>query len=239
MENTNYPRPGGIPDSVGRVAPALERYTSEILTGQVWQRPQLPMRDRSIVTISVLIARNQSEHLPSHVETALDLGVTPAALSALITHLAFYSGWANAIAATKVVEPVFERRGIDRSQLAPSGAQVLAQDPLAEERRHATVMRRFGAVAPGLVELTTDVLFRDLWLRPELSMRGRCLATIASVIATAQTAQLAFYLNRALDHGISRAELSEVMIQVAFYAGWSSAYTALAVLKDVFEGRPD
>lgn len=114
---------------------------------------------------------------------------------------------------------------------------MLARDAAAEARRHAVVESRFGDVAPVLVQLTKDVLFEDLWRQPDLSSSDRCLVTICSVIATAQTAQLAFYLNRALDNGLSRAELLEVMTQIAFYSGWSSVYTALAVVKDVFEDR--
>jgi 4-carboxymuconolactone decarboxylase len=238
MANPNDASNKGVPSSVHAVAPTLERYTVDVLLGDVWKRPQLSMRDRSIVTLAVLIARNQSEHMPYYLDVALDNGVHPGEISGMLAHLAFYSGWANAMAAANVVQPVFERRGIDATQLAQTNAGMLALDQAAEARRHAVVQSKFGAVAPGLVQLTKDVLFRDLWLQPELSVRDRCLVTICSVIATAQTAQLAFYLNRALDNGISRAELSEVMAQVAFYSGWSSVYTALAVVKDVFEGRP-
>ncbi|TFW31240.1 carboxymuconolactone decarboxylase family protein [Duganella callida] len=216
---------------------ALERYTAQVLLGDVWQRPLLSMRDRAIVTMAVLIARNQSTQLPPYLERALDHGVRPSEISGLIAHLAFYSGWANALAAEDVARPIFARRGIDAGEPAP--AALLPLDESAEQRRHAIVERKFGAVAPGLVQLTSDVIFRDLWRQPALSVRDRCLVTIGSVIATAQTAQLAFYLNRAMDNGVSRAELSEVMTQVAFYSGWSSVYTALAVMKEVFEGRPD
>jgi 4-carboxymuconolactone decarboxylase len=239
MDESNHISSSGVLESIRCVSPALERYTAQVLLGDVWKRPQLSMRDRSIITLSVLIARNQSEDMPDYLEVALDNGVKPSELSGMIAHLAFYSGWANAMAAAKVVRTVFEKRGIEANQLSSTDTQPLPVDELAEERRHAVVKRRFGEVATGLVQLTKDVVFQDLWLQPELSLRDRCLVTICSVIATAQTVQLAFYLNRAMDNGMSRAELSEVMTQIAFYSGWSSVYTALAVVKDVFEGRPD
>ncbi len=221
------------------VSPSFERYTKEVLLGDLWQRPPLSVRDRSIITLSVLIARNQSAQMPYYLNVALEHGVTPAEVSGMVAHLAFYSGWANAVAAIDVVRAVFDLRGLDAAQLRPIDARPHPIDDMVEERRHAVVMRKFGQVAPGLVQLTRDILFQDVWRSPELSLRDRCLITICSVIATAQTAQLAFYINRAMDQGVTRAELSELLTHVAFYSGWSSAYTALAVVKDVFESRPD
>jgi 4-carboxymuconolactone decarboxylase len=229
----------GVLETVRQVAPALERYTAQVLLGDVWQRPQLSVRDRSMLTLAVLIARGQSEQTPCYLALALDHGVQPGELSGMIAHLAFYSGWGNAMAASAVVRGVFEQRGIDAAQLSSSDVAPANPDSIAEARRHAVVKRKFGDVAPGLVQLTKQVLFDDLWLQPGLSPRDRCLVTICSVIATAQTAQLGFYLNRAMDHGVSRTELSELMTHVAFYSGWSSVYTALAVAREVFESRPD
>src|SRR6266513_5733024 len=77
------------------VAPALDRYTQERLLGEVWKRPGLSGRDRSIVTLAVLITRNQSVELPYYMSRALDSGVKPSEISEIITHLAFYSGWGN------------------------------------------------------------------------------------------------------------------------------------------------
>jgi 4-carboxymuconolactone decarboxylase len=91
------------------VAPALERYAQEILFGDLWQRPDLAPRDRSIVTVAALIARDQTIELPYHVSLALENGVKPGEISEIITHLAFYAGWANAMSALPVAE-IFEKR---------------------------------------------------------------------------------------------------------------------------------
>src|ERR1700742_2606888 len=90
-------------EDVRAVSPALGRYTEDIL-GALWKRPQLSPRDRSIVTLSVLIARNQTVELPYHLNLALDNGVKPGEISEIITHLAFYSGWANATSAAGVTK---------------------------------------------------------------------------------------------------------------------------------------
>jgi 4-carboxymuconolactone decarboxylase len=93
-------------------------------------------------------------------------------------------------------------------------------------------------VAPGIVEYTTDVLFRDLWLRPDLAPRDRSLATVAALIATGQVAQIPYHLNRAMDNGLTQPHAAEVITHLAFYVGWPNAFSALPVAKDVFEKRP-
>jgi 4-carboxymuconolactone decarboxylase len=177
--------------------------------------------------------------MPYYLDLALDSGLEPGEISEIITHLAFYSGWANATAAVKVTQAVFERRGVGAEQLPPASGKLLPIDEAAEARRNTAVEQNFGAVAPGVVQLTRDILFHDLWLRPGLAPRDRSLATVSTVVATGQFPQLAFYLNRAMDNGLTSAEASEVMAQLAFYTGWSSVYTALPVVKDVFEKRPN
>src|SRR5687768_18472937 len=78
---------------VQMVAPALDKYTQDSLLGDVWKRPGLSPRDRSVVTLAALIGRNQAIALSEHLKLALDHGVKPTEISEIITHLAFYSGW--------------------------------------------------------------------------------------------------------------------------------------------------
>src|SRR5438552_257672 len=98
------------PNDIRIVAPALEKYTQERLLGDVWKRPGLSARDRSIVTFAVLIARNQPIEMPYHLNRAMDNGLTQAQASEVITHLAFYVGWPNAFSALPVAKDVFEKR---------------------------------------------------------------------------------------------------------------------------------
>ena len=220
------------------VSPALERYTNDVVLGDLWKRPQLSARDRSVVTLSVLIARNESAELPFYLDLALDSGLRPSEISEIITHLAFYSGWANATAAAEATSAVFERRGITAAQLPPAVVDLLPLDEAAEARRESTVQQNFGAVSPGVVQFPRAVLFNDLWLRPGLAPRDRSLVTVSALVATGQVAQLTYHLNRAMDNGLTRAQASEVMTQLAFYAGWPNVFTALPVVKDVLEKRP-
>jgi 4-carboxymuconolactone decarboxylase len=221
----------------GAVAPALAKYTQDRLLGDVWKRPGLSPRDRSIVTLAVLVARNQTIEMPYYLNLALDSGVKPAEISELITHLAFYSGWGNAMSAVAVTKEVFAKRGIKAEQLAQVSPKLLPLNEAWEADRKTRVGQQFGNVAPGVVQYTTDVLFRDLWLRPDLAPRDRSLVTISSLIALGQGAQLSSHLNLAMDNGLTQAQASEALTHLAFYAGWPNVFSALPVAKDVFERR--
>jgi 4-carboxymuconolactone decarboxylase len=166
-----------------------------------------------------------------YINLALDNGVKPAEISEIITHLAFYSGWATATSAVKVTNVVFVRRGITAAQLPPMAVDFLPLDKAAEAQRESAVQQNFGTVSPGVVRFTPDALFNDLWLRPGLAPRDRSLVTVSALVATGQVAQLPYHLNRAMDNGLTKAQL-------AFYAGWPNVFTALPVVKDVLDKRP-
>ena len=172
--------------------------------------------------------------MPYYFNLALDNGVKPREISEIITHLAFYSGWANAMSgpSRKMSLPIVRLGRM--SFLRPH----LPLDKDAEAKRAANVEQQFGKVAPGIVQYTTDVLFRDLWLRPDLAPRDRSLVTVSALIASGQVAQIAYHLNRAMDNGLTQEQAGEVVTHLAVYAGWPNAFSALPVVKDVFEKRP-
>jgi 4-carboxymuconolactone decarboxylase len=95
----------------------------------------------------------------------------------------------------------------------------LPLDEAAEAQRAKNVRDQFGFVAAGLVEYTTEYLFRDLWLRPDLSPRDRSLV-VATLIASGRVAQITYHLNRAMDNELTQEQAAEVIINLAFYAGW-------------------
>ena len=222
---------------VQNVSPALERYQRATLFGDLWKRPDLSARDRSIVTLAALIARNQTIELPFYMGLALDHGVTPGEISEIITHLAFYSGWETAMAAVAAGKEIFAQRAIGADQLPAASPQLLPLEQAAEDQRASRVQQDVGPASQGLVDYTGDVLFRDLWLRPGLAPRDRSLVTVSALIAAGQVAQIPFHLNRAMDNGLTKPEASEVLTHLAFYAGWPNAMSAVSVVKNVFEAR--
>lgn len=108
---TDNSKPQNARKAFGDIAPALAALTDEVLFGDVWERPELSKRDRSLVTVSSLVAGYRVNELPFHLKLALENGVTKAELIEAITHLAFYSGWPTASTALTVARKVFEETG--------------------------------------------------------------------------------------------------------------------------------
>jgi 4-carboxymuconolactone decarboxylase len=94
-----------------------------------------------------------------------------------------------------------------------------------------------GDFAPKLAQITDDVLYGDIWERPELSKRDRGLATVAALIALNRPDQLRSHLRLARQNGLTQEELIEAITHLAFYAGWPSAVTAVGIAKEVFGQR--
>lgn len=109
---------------MGDIDPKLAELTDRVLFGDIWERPQLSKRDRSLVTVAALIARDRPDQLRSHMALALRNGVTKEELVETITQLAFYSGWPNAVSAVSVARDVFRATGS-----APSQPDQAAQKP--------------------------------------------------------------------------------------------------------------
>jgi 4-carboxymuconolactone decarboxylase len=202
------------------------------------EAPRPRRRDRSIVTLAALVARNQTAEMPFYLGLALDNGVKPAEISELITHLAFYSGWGSAMAAIAAHKDVFAQRKIGADQLPPASPPLLALNEAAEADRAKRVGDLFGATFPACVQYTTDVLFRDLWLRPGLAPRDRSLVTISALTATGQVAQLTGHANIGMNNGLTQTEIAEAITHLAFYVGWPNVFSAMPVAKDVFDKRP-
>jgi 4-carboxymuconolactone decarboxylase len=106
---------------------------------------------------------------------------------------------------------------------------------MSEAKEPSVAQKLVGDFAPKLAQLTDDVLFGDVWERAELSPRDRSLVTVAALIANGNTEQLTGHLSRARQNGLSETELAEVIIHLAFYAGWPRAMSAVKVARSVFE----
>jgi alkylhydroperoxidase/carboxymuconolactone decarboxylase family protein YurZ len=124
---------------------------------------------------------------------------------------------------------VFDERNID--PVTESDAARIELEAAAEAVRAFAVDNSVAPTASALTDLTNRVLFGDLWQRPDLSARDRSLVTMSALIAIGQPEQLPFHANRAMDNGLTRAEASEVVTHVAFYAGWPKAMSAVPVLQ--------
>ena len=116
---------------------------------------------------------------------------------------------------------------------APDQPAATSGEPAA--RQPSRAQQLMGATAPKLAELTDDVLYGDIWERPGLSKRDRSLITVAALIALNRPDQLRSHLALARRNGVTKDELVETITQLAFYAGWPNAVTAVGIAKDVFK----
>ncbi|MGQ3215145.1 MAG: carboxymuconolactone decarboxylase family protein [Shinella sp.] len=111
----------------------------------------------------------------------------------------------------------------------------MAQEPASNlESAKSRTQQLMGDIAPKLAELTDDVLYTDVWERPQLSQRDRSLVTVSALIALNRPDQLRSHLVRAKSNGLTEEQLVETITHMAFYSGWPSAVSAIAIAKDVF-----
>src|SRR5438128_11418304 len=109
---------------------------------------------------------------------------------------------------------------------------------MSKDDRSSALRNALGEFAPKLVDLTDDVLFGDVWERPQLSKRDRSLITCAALVATGKTEQMDFHFPRAVENGVTREELVELVTHLAFYVGWPNAMSAIARAKLLLEKEP-
>lgn len=227
----------GTEPALERAAPGLAAYDANVVEGDLWRREGLSPRDRSIVSVAALIAAGKTELQPREFARALDNGVTPAELSGIITHLAFYAGWNNGVTAARNAAVLYDARGIAEESLPGADVELLPLDRDAEDTRQARVQETHGRTSQGVVDFTRAPVFLDLWQRPDLAPRDRSLVTVSALVANGQSAQVPFHLDRAMTNGLTRAEASEALTQLAFYANWPNVFSAMPVFQEVFASR--
>jgi 4-carboxymuconolactone decarboxylase len=106
-DDTTSGEPSGAQRLFGEFAPALVGFTDDVLFGEVWERTELPRKERSLVTVAALTALGATDQLVFHLDFAKQNGATEDELIEAITHLAFYTGWPRAMAAMAVAKRVF------------------------------------------------------------------------------------------------------------------------------------
>ncbi|GAB4064358.1 carboxymuconolactone decarboxylase family protein [Ancylobacter sonchi] len=123
-------RTAAVNNGVAPTAPALAELTNRVLFGDLWRRPELAARDRSLVTMAALIAIGQPEQLPFHANRAMDNGLTRTEAAEVPTHLGFYAGWPRAMSAVPVLERVFASREANAQPAAGQPAAAPANTEL-------------------------------------------------------------------------------------------------------------
>lgn len=218
-------------EMLSSVAPALVDLTREHVVDELWHRPGLSARERALVTVAALVARDATLAYPHYFNKALDSGLSADELSELLTHLGCYASLANAFAAIGAAREVLLQRGL-QVDLQAAAAPLLLE--LAEVVPFHLQEAVFGigqsaSSSPALAHFTEVVLLQKIWRRPGLPVRERALVTVAALAAMGQTERLPAYLSLASHHGLGREQFGEALAHIAFYCGWGLAQRAAAV----------
>ena len=241
---------------VARAATAMVRrngplgsFAVDYVMGDLWSRPQLSRRDRSLIVIAVLAAQGSTDELGAHVGIGLNHGLTRDEVDEIVVQVAAYGGYPMAMAASRVVEQTFCRiDGVDRQpprSPAPSkddeqrwadAADVLGTltggrtSDVAPEQLRANLVEQMG----GIGELVFDWAFGEVWAGERLSRRDRSLVVLAILTLLSKPEELAFHVPAALHHGVTRTEVEEVMVQLCVYGGFPRAIEGMRAVREAW-----
>lgn len=229
---------------------ALGTFAMSAVMGDLWHRPQLSRRDRSLVVVSVLMAQARDEELELHVGNALRHGMTRDEVDELLLHVAAYAGFPAAMASVRRVDAAYNKADGNAPDARVERAPAEHLDDAERDRRAADVRRTLtngrAAADPAedmanMVGLLGDLgalafrfAFGEIWSRPQLSRRDRSLCVIAILAALGQSHELAIHVPGGLHHGLDRIEIEEVMVHMALYAGFPRAVDGMLAARAAF-----
>ena len=239
--------PERVAASFGRRLGALGGFAFDTV-GEMWSRPQLSRRDRSLFIISVLGAQARDDELEVHTEVGLRHGLTRVEIEELLLHIAAYAGFPAAMASSRRVDAALRRaEGVERleGRVAASGKSDAERDrDGADVMRTLTAGRAAVDPAVALERIEADLggvgtmamrwAFGEIWCRPQLSRRDRSLSVIAILTALGAVDELAFHVPGGLNHGLTRVEIEEVMTHLSLYTGFPRAVQGMRAARRAF-----
>ncbi|MDJ0851067.1 MAG: carboxymuconolactone decarboxylase family protein [Myxococcota bacterium] len=232
---------------------ALGSFAIRIGAGEIWSRAQLSRRDRSLVVISFLTALGRELELRQHVAGGLNHGLSRDEIDEIMVQVCAYAGMPVALAGSTVVASVFAQRdGAGERQAPPAPAE-----PKDDEKRRADGLEvlktllgnpeldmKFAESATieqlgDMGKLVLDFAFGDVWSRPQLSRRDRSLVVVSVLTALSLMHELEIHLGGALNHGVTEAEIEEVMLTMVLYGGFPRAIDGMHMARKVFAARAE
>jgi 4-carboxymuconolactone decarboxylase len=191
-------------DMLNELSPEFAKLTENILFKDIWNRPGLSARDKSLITIVVLVATNRIDQLEPYINLGLKNGLSQKEIQAAMIHIAFF------------IELPSELKGLKPILKSPKAA-----------------MDELKQLSPEFGKLTEEAIYKDIWSRPGLSARDKSLITIAVLVATNKPLQAQSNMKLGLYNGLTKTEIEAAIIHIAFYAGWPSAVSGLQWFKVV------
>ncbi|MCK3777189.1 carboxymuconolactone decarboxylase family protein [Ensifer sesbaniae] len=238
-------------------SPDLDRLTVEFAHGEIWNRPGLAVKDRELATLAMVVAiGNLDSTVRFHVEACLRTGWTRAEITELLIQLPVYIGWPKALTAVEpalaafaeaekpggLAEPSKASEGLaeERTQAETDEARfdrgVAAMGDISRASGHA-VVEAFRHIAPDLGRYILEFSYGDVFSRPGLDLKSRELAAVAALAARGTAADeipLKVHVQGALNTGATRQEVTEAILHMLPYAGFSRVQAAMASASQVF-----
>jgi 4-carboxymuconolactone decarboxylase len=223
-------------------------FAVDYVMGDVWYRPHLSRRDRSMIVIALLATQRAHEELGAHVEIGLNHGLTRDEIDEIVLQVAAYAGCPAAVAAARVINATFCRLdGVDKR---PPREPAESKDDETRRRDAFDVQRTmFGTVAAStpdevlstvvdtygpVGQLAFEWALGEVWARPQLSRRDRSLIVIAILAFLSKPRELAVHVPGAIHHGATQQEVVEVMVQLCVYGGFPRAVEGYLAAKEAF-----
>jgi 4-carboxymuconolactone decarboxylase len=226
----------------------IAAFSVDHVLGDIWSRPGLARRDRSLVSVAALTCLGCHVELRTHLAGALHHGAEVEEIEELMLQLCGYAGYPRAIEGMRVAMALFaEREDVERPLPRPGAER---KDDETRQRDGAEVLRGImGWTAPdGVVVRVMEQelgplghfglrhLMGEIWARPQLGRRDRSLITLVALISLGKTAELRVHVPAALRHGMTREEIDEIILQLALYLGYPAAVEAKNATKEIMRG---
>lgn len=222
------------------LAPGLTDLSDELVFGSVWARPGLELGDRMVATLSALTCKQHLPQLRRFVGAALHIGLSPRLVQEVVLHCGMYAGMPSAESSLQVVSealdqldvphPSAEIEELDLERLYARGLETM--DALHDERARDGYAAP-DAAAAGLYATAIHYLYGEIWNRPDITTRQRMICSVASFTALQMESQQRKFFRSALNVGLTRGEVFEVIAQTAPYSGFPPALNALTVAGSV------
>lgn len=228
---------------------AVGQIALRVGAGEVWARTGLSRRDRSLAVVSFLTALGREVELRAHVAGGLNHGLRVEEIDEVFVQIGAYAGLPFALAGAAIANEVIAQRegaAVRKSKPAPLEAKdparrradgldllktLLGAPNLDTKTTEQQILASQGAMG----ELVMDYAFGDVWTRPALSRRDRSFIVVSVLAALNMVHELEIHLQGALNHGVTRSEIEEMLLTLAVYGGFPRAIDGMRVAKSVFE----
>ncbi|MFT4581571.1 MAG: 4-carboxymuconolactone decarboxylase [Gammaproteobacteria bacterium] len=240
--------PQEMADTFRRRQGALGSFAIDVVLGDVWSRTELSRRDRSLIVLAVLATIGSTEELSLHTQIGLNNGLSRSEVEEILLHIAAYAGYPMAMQASRIIDARFCLiDGVEQLPDREAGAALSDRERrtrAAEVRQTLTAGRASSDPEQDMAALISHLgevgriayqwAFGEVWSRPELNRRDRSLIVISILTVLSRVDELAFHIPAGLNHGLSRIEVEEIMVQMTIYGGIPRAVEGVHAMKAAF-----